>query len=176
MKEDKLGTSLNINLIASELIDLLKEKKLKVATAESCTGGLISKLITDIPGASSVFECGVCSYSNFTKEKILLVSKKTLKTHTAVSKETAMEMAAGVKKISNADIGISTTGFAGPKKKDSPEELGLVYIGLSNVTKTTFIKLNLYRGIDNDRDYIRNAAAYNALLATLNLIKEGVVK
>lgn len=176
MKENSLDTSLNINLITRELIDLLKEKNLKIAIAESCTGGLISKLITDIPGASSVFECGVCTYSDSMKEKVLSVSSKTLKTHTAVSKETAMEMAAGVRKISNADLGLSTTGYAGPKIKNSADEVGLVYVGLSNMTKTTFIKLNLDRGFINDRDYIRNAAAYNALLAALNIIKTGVVK
>ena len=106
--------SFNINLTVREVIDILTEKNLKIAIAESCTGGLISKLITDIPGASNVFECGICAYSNSIKEKLLSVSSRTLQLHGPVSKETAMEMAANIRNLSNADIGISTTGYAGP--------------------------------------------------------------
>lgn len=172
----KSSGSFNINLIARELIDLLNEKNLKIATAESCTGGLISKLITDIPGASNVFECGICAYSNSIKEKLLLVSSRTLDLHTAVSKEAAMEMAANVRKLANADIGLSTTGYAGPKSSNPNENVGLVYIGLSNMTKTTYVRLNLVREKPYERDYIRTSAAYNSLTATLNLIKTGVIK
>lgn len=176
MNSRKSPSSFNINLIARELIDLLKEKKLKIAIAESCTGGLISKLLTDIPGASNVFECGICAYSNSIKEKLLSVSSRTLALHTAVSKETAMEMAANVRKLSNSDIGLSTTGYAGPKSPTSDENVGLVFIGLSNMTKTTYIRLNLFREKPYERDYIRLSAAYNALSATINLIKTGVIK
>lgn len=173
----KISGSLNINLLARELIDLLIEKNLKIATAESCTGGLLSKLITDIPGASSVFECGICAYSNSVKEKLLTVSPRTLELHSAVSKETAMEMAANVRRLSDADIGLSTTGYAGPKNpKNSDETVGLVYIGLSNITKTTYVRLNLIREKPFERDYIRLVTAYNALNATLNLVKTGVIK
>ncbi len=176
MDARKSANSLNINLLARELIDLLLEKNLKIATAESCTGGLIAKLITDIPGASEVFECGICAYSNSIKEKLLSVSSRTLARHTAVSKETAMEMAASVRKLAKADIGLSTTGYAGPKGPNSHEIVGLVYIGLSNITKTTYIQLNLAHGISADREYIRISAAYNALVAALDLIKTGIVK
>lgn len=176
MNFKKSSGSFNINLIARELIDLLNEKNLKIATAESCTGGLISKLITDIPGASHVFECGICAYSNPIKEKLLSVSSRTLDLHTAVSKETAMEMAANVRKLANADIGLSTTGYAGPKSSNLDESVGLVYIGLSNMTKTTYVRLNLTKEKPYERDYIRIYSAYNALAATLNLIKTGVIK
>lgn len=178
MNLKKSSSTLNINLIARELVDLLKEKNLKIATAESCTGGLISKLITDIPGASLVFECGVCAYSNCIKEKLLYVSPKTLSAHTEVSKEVAMEMAANIKKIANADIGLSTTGYAGPKTSNLNENVGLVYIGLSNMTKTTYthINLNSQQPKDFSRDYIRYFASYQALIATINLIKTGVIK
>lgn len=176
MNFKKSSGSFNINLIARELIDLLNEKNLKIATAESCTGGLISKLITDIPGDSHVFECGICAYSNPIKEKLLSVSSRTLDLHTAVSKETAMEMAANVRKLANADIGLSTTGYAGPKSSDLDESVGLVYIGLSNMTKTTYVRLNLTKEKPYERDYIRIYSAYNALAATLNLIKTGVIK
>lgn len=176
MDSGKPANSLNINLLARELIDLLLEKKLKIATAESCTGGLIAKLITDIPGASEVFECGICAYSNSIKEKLLSVSARTLAQHTAVSKETAMEMAANVRKLANADVGLSTTGYAGPKGPNSNDTVGLVYVGLSNMTKTTYVRLNLAHGNSADRDYIRLSAAYNALVAALDLIKTGIVK
>lgn len=176
MNFKKSSGSLNINLIARELVDILSEKKLKIATAESCTGGLISKLITDIPGASGVFECGICAYSNSIKEKLLSVSNHTLNLHTAVSKETAMEMAANVRTLANADIGLSTTGYAGPKLPNSDESVGLVYIGLSNMAKTTYVRLNLTREKPYERDYIRRFSAYNALTSTINLIKTGVIK
>ena len=166
----------NSKLATSELVDVLREKKLKIATAESCTGGLISKLITDIPGASTVFECGICSYSDTVKEKILSVLNRTLEQHSAVSKETAMEMAANVRKLANADIGLSTTGFAGPRNPNKTDPTGLVYIGLSNMIKTTYLRLNLNPGYRVSRDYIRNAAAYRAIIATLDLIKTGYIK
>lgn len=168
--------SFNINLVVRELIDLLKEKNLKIATAESCTGGLVSKLITDIPRASEVFECGICAYSNSIKEKLLSVSTRTLALHTAVSKETAMEMAANVRNLANADVGLSITGYAGPKTAKSNEKVGLIYIGLSNITKTTYIRLNLTQEKPLERDYIRRLAVCEALTATLNLIKTGVIK
>ncbi len=166
----------NIKLAASELVDVLREKHLKLATAESCTGGLISKLITDIPGASSVFECGICAYSDTIKENVLSVSSRTLAQHTAVSKETAMEMSANIRKLSGADIGLSTTGFAGPKNPNKTDQTGLVFIGLSNMTKTTYLTLNLWQGHRTSRDYIRTAAAYRAIVATLDLIKIGSIK
>ncbi len=177
MRPEQPIRTLNINLIARELVDVLSEKKLKIATAESCTGGLISKLITDIPGASAVFECGICAYSNCIKENLLSVSRRTLKNRSAVSKETAMEMAAHVKLLANADIGISTTGYAGPKSLGSNEPVGLIYIGLSNMTKTTYLRLNFASEHANvTRNYIRVATAYKALSATLDLIKTGIVK
>lgn len=166
----------NVQLAACELVDVLREKTLKMATAESCTGGLIAKLVTDIPGASSVFECGICAYSDHIKESLLSVSSRTLAQHTAVSKEAAMEMAANVRKISKADIGLSTTGFAGPKNPREADKTGLVYIGISNMTKTTYLQLNLYHGRHCTRDHIRTAAAYKAIVAALDLIKTGSIK
>ena len=95
------------------LVEVLAHKRRTIATAESCTGGLISKLITDIPGASEIFHCGICSYSNDIKEGVLGVDREILEQHGAVSPETAMQMALGVKRLSGADIGLSTTGIAG---------------------------------------------------------------
>ena len=174
-KSSKMPTP-NVRLAACELVDVLREKNLKIATAESCTGGLIAKLITDIPGASSVFECGICAYSDSIKENLLSVTSRTIAQHTAVSKETAMEMAANVKKLSNADIGLSTTGFAGPKNPREVDKTGLVYVGISNMTKTTYLQLSLYQGRHCTRDFIRTAAAYKAIVAALDLIKTGSIK
>ena len=104
---------INESLI-KEVAELLKQKKITIATAESCTGGLISNLLTDISGSSDYFERGVVSYSNISKMELLDVSDETLNNYGAVSKQTAKEMAEGIRKKSVVDIGLSTTGIAGP--------------------------------------------------------------
>jgi PncC family amidohydrolase len=115
-----------------EVVERLREKNLKVATAESCTGGLISERITRVSGASEVFDCGVCSYANEIKEKLLGVRHDTLSILGAVSAETAIQMAEGVKKLSGADITVSVTGIAGPSGGTSEKPVGLVYIGIKS--------------------------------------------
>ena len=156
---------------AYNLIRELYQKSLKISTAESCTGGLVSKIITDVPGASGVFECGICSYSDEIKQKILNVKKETLSEFTAVSGQTAIEMADGVRNLSNSDIAISTTGFAGPNFDGCTDPVGLVFIGLSHKSGSKFIKLELNRGIQNDRDFIREKAASEAILLALKFVK-----
>lgn len=111
---------------------ILTEKKLKLAVAESCTGGLISDRITNVPGSSNYFERGVVSYSNESKIQILGVNPETIKTFGAVSEQTAIEMAQGVRKISNADIGLATTGIMGPTGATETKPIGLVFIGYSD--------------------------------------------
>jgi nicotinamide-nucleotide amidase len=111
---------------------ILTEKKLKLAIAESCTGGLICNRITNIPGSSNYFERGVVSYSNEAKIQLLGVNPETIKNFGAVSEQTAIEMARGVRKISNADIGISTTGIMGPTGATETKPIGLVFIGYSD--------------------------------------------
>lgn len=144
------------------LVGTLKSKGLKIATAESCTGGLVSKMITDISGASSVFDCGVCSYANEIKSKLLSVSEKSLARKGAVSAEVAMEMAKGVRLISQGDIGISTTGIAGPDGGTPNKPVGTVYIGVSTVAENYAVLANL--GAKNaTRDKIRQQAAYLAI-------------
>ena len=112
--------------------DLLRKKKLTLSVAESCTGGLIASKITDIAGSSDYFLEGVISYSNEAKKEILGVKKETLKAYGAVSKQTAVEMAEGVRKRSGSDIGISTTGIAGPAGASKNKPVGLVWIGYSD--------------------------------------------
>ena len=157
------------------LVKELSDKKLKIATAESCTGGLISKLITDVSGASAVFDCGVCSYANEIKEKVLKVSAEDLNTRGAVSKEVAMQMAKGVRELSGADIGISTTGIAGPTGGSVLKPVGTVYIGVSTVSQNYALLANL--ALDSDaknatRDKIRQSAALLAIYCGFKAAKD----
>ena len=128
--------NLNADTLQENVVETLMRKKLKVATAESCTGGLISERITRVSGSSEVFDCGICSYANEIKHKILGVSEETLSVLGAVSAETAIQMAEGVKKLSGADIGISTTGIAGPTGGTPEKPVGLVYCGVCTKNKT----------------------------------------
>ncbi len=130
--------------------DLLRKMKLTLAAAESCTGGLISSKITDIAGSSDYFLDSVISYSNEAKKKFLGVKDSTLIKHGAVSEETAIEMAHGVRKKSGADIGISTTGIAGPTGAVKGKPVGLVWIGYSD-KNITFAK-DLYFSKDRLRN------------------------
>lgn len=105
---------MDIQNLQNAVVKALQQNHLTLATAESCTGGLVSKRITEIPGASEVFHCGVCSYSNDIKESVLGVKASTLSEFGAVSSQTALEMARGVRALAKADIGVSITGIAGP--------------------------------------------------------------
>ena len=116
---------------AEELVGLLKEKKLLIATAESCTGGLVSSYITAVPGSSAVFELGMASYSCRIKNEALGVKKETLDTLGAVSRDTARQMAECIRKKADADIGVSVTGVAGPDSDERGNAVGTVYIGLA---------------------------------------------
>ena len=109
----------------------LREQGMTLALAESCTGGLLAKRITDVPGASEVFGFGCVTYSNEAKQALVGVSPETLERYTAVSPETALEMARGARQRSGADIGLSTTGYAGPGGGTEEHPVGTVFIGLS---------------------------------------------
>ncbi|MCI0494482.1 CinA family protein [candidate division KSB1 bacterium] len=113
------------------LVELLKAEKLTIATAESCTGGLIAKLITDIPGSSEVFVGGIVSYSNDMKEKWLGVSHETLEKFGAVSEKTISEMLDGLLKQTSSDLGIAVSGIAGPGGGTLEKPVGTVYIGVA---------------------------------------------
>lgn len=114
----------------------LKKKNLSIATAESCTGGLLAHLLTNISGSSEYFERGVVTYSNISKIELLGIPKETIKDYGAVSEETARAMAIGIKERSNVDIGISTTGIAGPTGGTKEKPVGLVYICIATSTNT----------------------------------------
>jgi PncC family amidohydrolase len=115
---------------------ILTESELTVATAESCTGGLLGHILTSVSGSSAYYAGGVIAYSNAVKEALLGVRHETLLAHGAVSHETACEMAAGARQRLDADIGLSTTGIAGPTGGTAEKPVGLVYIGISTAEKT----------------------------------------
>lgn len=154
------------------LVDQLKKQNLKIAVAESCTGGLLSQQITQIPGASEVFECAVCAYANSIKSKLLGVSADTLEKYGAVSEQTATEMAEGVRKLSGADIAISTTGIAGPGGGSAQKPVGTVFVGISSKKHTEVLSLQLSgRRSDDERQNIRFRTAQFAFDKALKVIK-----
>ena len=112
-----------------EVARLLEEKRLHVATAESCTGGLIAGTLVNVPGISAWFGEGYVTYSNETKEKLLGVSHETLVTYGAVSEQTAKQMAEGVAKAAGVEVSIVSTGIAGPDGGTDEKPVGLVYLG-----------------------------------------------
>lgn len=146
--------------IEEAVIEKLKEKHMKVATAESCTGGLIAKRITDVPGASEVFDCGIISYANEIKHRVLGVSEDDLNKYGAVSEPVARQMAQGALKVSGADIAVSVTGIAGPDSDSTNKPVGLVYIGLADRDNVWVMELRTSR---KDRSYNRYVSASNAL-------------
>lgn len=111
----------------TRVVELLSLSNKSIATAESCTGGLLSEMITSVPGASKVFEFGVCSYSNRIKHSILGVDQNILDKYTEVSEQTAAAMAEGMKRLSGADIAVSVTGIAGPGGGTPEKPVGIVY-------------------------------------------------
>lgn len=118
--------------LEEEIAILLKERGLTLAIAESSTGGLISHLITNVPGSSDYYKGTVVAYDNEVKVKILGVKRETLEEHKSVSYETAEEMAQGVRKALDTDIGLSDTGIAGPTGGTPERPVGLFYIGISS--------------------------------------------
>ena len=122
--------------MAEAVAERLSETKQTVAVAESCTGGLIGSLLTDVSGSSDWFLLSAVTYANSAKENVLGVSGKTLESHGAVSAETVKEMAAGVKRVSGADIGIATSGIAGPTGGTDEKPVGTVWIGIATDTGT----------------------------------------
>lgn len=156
--------------IEKQTVELLKSKKLKLATAESCTGGLISKRITDVSGSSEVFEGGVVCYSNCFKENVLGVSPETLKKYGAVSRETAREMVKGVLSLTKADIAVAVTGIAGPSSDDTNKPVGLVYIAVSD-GKSTIVKKLLNNFTGDVREQNRNISADTALEMIMEAIR-----
>lgn len=149
----------NEDLLESKIGEILLEKNLTLSVAESCTGGLLASKITDISGSSKYFKGGICVYSNEAKINLLGVEKKTIEKFGAVSEETALEMALNARKKFDSDIGLSTTGIAGPTGGSVEKPVGLVWIGYSDKTRT-FAKKFL---LGNKRDRTKIRSVYLAL-------------
>ena len=162
---------IDVGTLQNAFVQELKRKGKKAATAESCTAGLVSKRITEVPGASQVFECGVVSYANRIKAEILGVSRQTLDTYTEVSEQTAREMARGIRKLSGADIGLSVTGLAGPDGGTPERPVGLVYVCASCNGFEKVLELHLSRGRRNEREEIRYMAASHLLALGLEALR-----
>lgn len=169
---EKYIYGVDVQNLQTALVHLLQKKHLTVATAESITGGWISKRITEVSGASSVFSCGVCSYSNDIKNRVLGVQSETLENYTEYSEQTALEMARGVRLLSGADIGISTTGIAGPKGGNDKKPVGLVYVAVDGENYREVKEFRLSRGRGGEREYIRYLASSHALHMALCMAKK----
>ena len=143
-----------------KLIYLLKKKRLKLAIAESCTGGMLSSSITSVSGASKVFTMGLVTYSNQAKISILKVPKQIIKKHGAVSIQCCLSMVNNLSKISKSEVCVSITGIAGPKGGTKQKPVGLVYIGVKNRKKITVSK-NQFK--NKGRSAIQKATVKKAL-------------
>ena len=151
-----------------ELVEILTKKQYKITTAESCTGGLVAATIVNVSGASEVFQAGFVTYANEAKEKELGVKSETIQTYGAVSEKTAKEMAIGCAAHAKAQVGISTTGIAGPGGGTAEKPVGLVYIGCA-VRSNVYVEKNVFSG---DRQQVRRQAADRAIGFALECIKK----
>lgn len=124
-------TELQLIGLAEAVVNKLKKQNKTLGLAESCTGGWLSKIITDVSGASAVYNGGICSYSNSVKMKLLGVSEETLRLYGAVSEQTAREMALGARKALETDIGVGITGIAGPLSDNTNKSVGLIYVAVA---------------------------------------------
>ena len=153
---------------SKKIINLLKKKKLKISFAESCTGGLMSSIITSNSGSSKVFNLGLVTYSNQAKQKILKIPNKIIKKYGAVSVQCCLSMVNNLSKISNSHINISITGIAGPKGGTRKKPVGLVFIGLK-FKRQTFIKKYLFK--NKTRSNFQKITANTVLKTILSIIK-----
>jgi nicotinamide-nucleotide amidase len=152
---------------AKHLLDLCRARGLKVATAESCTGGLVVAALTEIAGSSDVVDCGFVTYSNQAKETMLGVPAATLERHGAVSAETATAMAAGALHNSQADIAVAITGIAGPGGGSKEKPVGLVHFAAASRDGKRLERRHLFGEIGRDRVRERSVAEALALLQEL---------
>ena len=153
--------------ISQRLGQILTEQKLTIATAESCTGGLLGHLLTSISGSSGYYLGGVIAYSNAVKESMLGVRHDTLVAYGAVSEQTAKEMANGTRERIGSDIGISTTGIAGPTGGTPEKPVGLVFIGISTAEETIAIECH-FKG---SREEVKESTARTLLSQTIESLK-----
>jgi nicotinamide-nucleotide amidase len=156
--------------LADRFLNACARRKILVATAESCTGGMIISLLTDIPGSSSMVDCGFVTYSNEAKIDMLGVSEETLDKYGAVSAETAHEMAEGALKNSRAGLTLAVTGIAGPDGGSAEKPVGLVWFGMARFGKPVVTESRQFLNLG--RDYIRRETVKHALNMGLKALDE----
>lgn len=154
-------------IIAKQLAEILLARNLYLTTAESCTGGGIAYLLTELPGSSQWFDRGFVTYSNNSKEELLDILEDTLLNHGAVSSETAKAMAEGALKNSHAQVSIAVTGIAGPDGGTTEKPVGTVWFGFSISNKSTQTLLKNFKG---DRSHIREQAIHFALETVIQFL------
>ena len=157
---------MNLN---QKIVSLLKKKKLKLAVAESCTGGMLSSAITSVNGSSKVFTMGLVTYSNQAKTSILKVPPKIIKKYGAVSVQCCLSMVNNLSKISKSKVCVSITGIAGPKGGSKQKPVGLVYIGIRVGKKIIVNKCNFK---NKGRAYIQRQTVKKSLNLLLRFIKQ----
>lgn len=155
-----------IETLEAKLVTRLAETGWKIATAESCTGGLIGATIVNVPGASDVFEQGLITYSNEAKVRLLGVNQATLSAHGAVSRETAGEMALGAARSASSEVALSSTGIAGPGGGTPEKPVGLVYLACYVCGRVT-VRCCHFQG---SRDEIRRSAVQSSLELALQCL------
>ena len=154
--------------LTQKIIKLLKKKRLKISTAESCTGGMLSSAITSVSGSSKVFTFGLVTYSNQSKNLLLKIPKQIIKKHGAVSVQCCFSMVNNLTKISKSNVAISITGIAGPSGGTKLKPVGLVYVGLKKGNK---VKINRCLFKNKGRSYIQKATVKKSLELILNILK-----
>ena len=152
-----------------KLVSILKRKKVKIAIAESCTGGMLSSAITSVNGASKIFSMGLVTYSNQAKMNILKVPKTIIQKHGAVSVQCCLSMINNLSKISKCNFCISVTGIAGPKGGSKQKPVGLVYIGIRVGKKVVINKCNFK---NKGRIFIQKQTVKKTLNLLAQLIKQ----
>lgn len=165
---DKIYTTSEEVTLEEAIVDMLKEKKLTLTTAESCTAGLLAGRIMNAAGASKVYNEGYITYSNDAKERLIGVSHETLESHGAVSHETAAEMAEGAARVSGADAAVSVTGIAGPDGGTKEKPVGLVYVGCYVKGNVRTEEFRFMGNRSKNREY--------AVVRALTLLREELLK
>lgn len=163
----------NLTLIIKQLAELLLENNKKMTVAESCTGGWVAKVLTDLAGSSAWFERGFVTYSNEAKQEMLGVSESTLINYGAVSQETVTEMAIGALKNSHADYSLSISGIAGPDGSSAEKPVGLVCFAWARKTANSEDLISTSQKLfSGDREAVREQAVVFALTELLNLLSK----
>ena len=157
-----------LNNKSNKIVSLLNKKKLKIAFAESCTGGLLSSTITSVSGSSKVFTLGLVAYSNQSKTKVLRVSKNVIRKYGSVSEPVCLAMLNNLNKISKTNIAVSITGIAGPSGGSKKKPVGLVYVGIKRGNRAE-VKKYLFK--NKGRSYIQKAAVNKSLGLILRFLK-----